>query len=634
MRVFVIIPQMRQTKILSISYQRSVLTLRRLLPVLLLGSVVPSAHSDDVPPEVDGLTFEHGIAFFGELKYPADFTHFEYLNPDAPKGGRMVLPFSTPFDTLAPMSDSGNGPPSGYHFRNDTLIVRGGDELSAFYGRLSDGIAISEDQSTLYFRIHPDARWDDGAPMTAHDVVFTFELISSGVGMGFFLRFIEEISAIDDRYVAFHLNVPLTHDHITLIQYIPIMPQHIWSVQDPKAHTLEPPVSSGPYKISELKPGQYIEYERNEDYWGKDLPLNRGRYNFDRVRYDIYRDATVTREAFRKGLIDILDENDVRHWLTGIPRELLEKGWLRQIRRSYGISVGIESSFILNARVEKFADPRVRKALSLSVNFDWYNQKLYYGEAVRATSYWPDTIIEARGLPSDMERELLEPFRDELPAEVFNLPFALPSSSTPDAFRDNLIEARALLSEGGWQYADGKLRDSEGEPFTIEILSLYAGNNRIVLPWFDTLARLGIDASLRFIESSQFAFRTRHHDYEALVQGYGTLMPPTLELRSNFHSSGIDTEGSRNWGGVDSQVVDFLVEKAESASTLEEMVAACQALDRVLLWNYHIVPLQAIEKRRTVFWNKFGVPPEPVYRPAYPDGWWYDEASAARIGTE
>ena len=299
MSVFVILPRMRQPKKPPICSRLRTLTLRCLLPVLLFALVVPVAHSEDVPPEVDGLTFKHGIAFFGELKYPADFTHFDYLNPDAPKGGRMVLPFSTPFDTLAPMSDSGNGPPSGYHFRNDTLIVRGGDELSAFYGRLADGIAVADDQRTVYFRIHPDARWDDGVPITAHDVVFTFELISGEVGMGFFLRFIEDITAIDDRHVAFVLNVPMTHDHVTLIQYIPIMPQHIWTVQDPKAHTLEPSVSSGPYKIVDLKPGQYIEYERNEDYWGKDLPLNRGRYNFDRVRYDIYRDATVTREAFR-----------------------------------------------------------------------------------------------------------------------------------------------------------------------------------------------------------------------------------------------------------------------------------------------------------------------------------------------
>ena len=607
-------------------------TLRRLLLAILVGTTPVVVQADDAPLEVRGLTFKHGIAFFGELKYPADFTHFDYLNPDAPKGGTMVLPFSTAFDTLAPMSESGNGPPSGYHFRNDTLIVRSGDELSAFYGRLADGIAISEDQRTVYFRIHPEARWDDGVPITAHDVNFTFELIADEIGMGFFLRFIDDVSVISDHYVAFRLNVELTHDHITLIQYIGIMPRHIWSVQDPKAHTLEPPVSSGPYRIGQMKTGQYIEYVRNEDYWGADLPLNRGRYNFDRVRYDIYRDATVTREAFRKGLIDILDEGDVRHWVTGLPQDALDKGWLRKIRRSYGISVGIESAFILNARVPRFSDPRVRKALALSVNFDWYNEKLYYGQAIRATSYWPNTIIEAHGLPSEMELALLEPFRESLPAEVFTQPFALPLSRSPDSFRENLVEAKALLAEAGWYYTEGKLRNDDGEPFTLEFLSLDAANNRTVLPWFDTLERLGIDATLRFIESSQFGYRSRHHDYEALAQGYGMLMPPTLELRSNFHSSGIDTEGSRNWAGVDLPVVDYLIEQAEDASTLEEMVAACQALDRVLMWHYFIVPLQAVEKRRTVFWDKFGIPPEPLYRPAYPDGWWFDEVKAARIG--
>lgn len=583
---------------------------------------------------LEDLEFKHGIAFFQDLKYPPDFTHFDYLNPDAPKGGKLVLASPLSFNTLAPMPQSETGAPSGYYFRGDTLIVRGGDEITAFYGRLADGIAVTDDDRAIVFRIHPKARWDDGVPITAADVVFTFETHKAQLGAGYFFRFIESVKALDERHVAFRVIAPLTHDHVTLIQYIPILPQHYWRDRDLTAHTLEPPVSSGPYRIKQVKAGRFIEYERNLDYWARDLPLNRGRYNFDTVRYEVYRDGTVAREAFRKGLIDILDESDIRYWVNGYEGPDLESGRIRKIRREYGISVGIGIAIILNSQVPRLADRRIREALALALNYEWINEKLYHGERTRALSYWPGTILSATGLPSQDELALLSRFRDSLPSALFARPFDYPKTGSQDAFNENLLKARNLLAASGWQFDDGALHDAGGAPFTLELLTLDPANTRILLPWSAALERLGIEARIRLVDTSQYTNRIRRQEYDGLVQDYGILMPPTLELRSHFHSTSTAKVGSRNITGVSDPVIDYLVESAEAAETLDQVVAACRALDRVLLWDHYLIPLYAIDQRRTLHWDKFGRPPEPLYRPAYPDGWWYDESKAARLNME
>ena len=579
---------------------------------------------------VEGLEFKHGIAFFDDLKYPADFTHFEYLNPDAPKGGKLVLAHGYAFDTLAPAAQGETGAPTGYLYRGETLVVRGGDEVAAFYGRLADGVAVADDERTIVFRIHPDARWDDGMPITARDVVYTFDVQMRQVGASYFFRFLESVDALDERHVAFRLDAPLTHDHVTLIQYIAILPEHHWRDRDPTAHTLDPPVSSGPYRVKEVQAGRFIEYERNLDYWGWEAPLNRGRYNFDTVRYEVYRDHSVAREAFRKGLIDLLDEDDVRYWMTGYEGPDLDSGRIKKMRRRYGIWVGIGRAFVLNSRVPRFADRRVREALTLALDYEWINDKLYHGERVRAASFWPGTILSATGSPSADEMALLAPFRDSLPSALFERSFRFPVGSR----QSNLIEARNLFAAAGWEIEDGVLRDARGEPFTLEVLSADSTNARILLPWFQTLKRLGIEANIRLLDIAQYTNRVRRHDYEALVQSNDFLMPPTLELRSNFHSSAANQEGTRNYTGVSHPAVDYLIERAEAAKTLDEMIAACRALDRVMLWQHHLIPLYAYDARRTVYWDKFGVPPEPRYRPAYPDGWWYDEAKAARLAMD
>ena len=327
----------------------------------------------------------------------------------------------------------------------------------------------------------------------------------------------------------------------------------------------------------------------------------------------------------------MLDVEDIRHWVNAFEGTEMEQGLIGKVRRNYRIWVGIGRAFVLNSRVPRLADRRVRKALTLALDFEWVNQKFYYGDRIRAKSFWPGTILEGTGMPSDDELALLAGFRETLPPEIFEQPFNFPTAGNDTKLRQNLTEARQLLASAGWQIEEGELRNAAGEHFTLELLSYDPENARILLPWFKMLQQLGIAANIRLVDISQYTNRMRKHDYDVFVQSHDFVIPPTLEARSNFHSSALMGEGSSNYTGVSDPVVDYLIETAEAAVTLDALVAACRALDRVLMWNYHLIPLYAYDQRRTVHWEKFGRPPHPQYRPAYPDGWWYDEAKAARI---
>ena len=579
-----------------------------------------------------GLDFRHGIAFFHDLKYPADYTHLDYLNPDAPKGGELVLPTQSAFNTLAPMATRGVGAPQGFWFTADTLLIRAGDEVSAFYGRLADGIAVTDDGMAMVFRIHPDARWRDGVPITARDVAYTLDLRRHQPEGRMYFGFIDDVEELDDRHVAVHLSTPITLNNIIMIQFTSILPEHYWRDRNPETSTLDPPLTSGPYRVSAIKQGRFIEYERDPHYWGRDIPVNRGRYNFEKVRYDVYRDATVIRESFRKGLIDIWTETDIRYWHDSFDTPAFAKGWVKKIRRHFGIEVGVRSSIALNNRRAKFKDRRVREALTLAMDFDWQNRTLHYGHHKRAHSFWPDTILSATGLPSDAELALLERFRGQLPSELFDRPFRFPETTSVDEHRGNLVRARQLLSEAGWRTIDGILSNEAGEPFAIEFLSQNIADTRILLPYLQDLKRLGIAATIRLVESSQFINLRREFDFDAVLKNQDILMPPVIELEATYHSASATDPVSRNVAGIGHPVLDYLITQANLATTLEEMIAACRAIDRVLLWQFYQIPLYAVDLRRTVHWDKFGIPDfEAKYWPAFPDGWWYDDARAARI---
>lgn len=582
--------------------------------------------------EFEGLVFRHGIAFFHELKYPPDFTHLEYLNPDAPKGGTLIQATQAAFNTLAPLAEAGVGAPGGFGWHTETLIIRAGDEVSAFYGRLANGIAITDDRLAMVFRIRPGAKWHDGVAVTSRDVAFTIHARQRLPAHAPWVDFIAAVEAIDARHVAIRLKSPVTLHNIIMIQFLPILPEHYWRVRDPTAHTLTPPPSSGPYRIAALKQGQFIEYRRDPDYWGRDIPVNKGRYNFDTVRYDVYRDATTIRESFRKGLIDIWTETDVRYWHRGYDIPALKAGKIKKIRRQYGIEVGVRSGIALNNRLERFQDRRVRQALTLAVDFEWQNRTLHHGYRKRAHSYWPDTILAATGLPSDGELRLLEPHREGLPPELFERPFRFPVVRSVEDRRANLLAARELLRQAGWRVVNGALTNADGEVFVLRFLSQDPTDARVLLPYFRQLRQLGIHADIRLVDSSQYTNLLRKFQFDALLKNQDILMPPVIELRSTYHSEAANMPLSRNTAGISDPVLDHLVAAANLATTLPQMVAACRAIDRVLLWRFYQIPLYAVDLRRTVHWEKFGRPAyEPPYWPPFPDGWWYDRARAERL---
>ncbi|MCY3841158.1 MAG: extracellular solute-binding protein, partial [Gammaproteobacteria bacterium] len=491
----------------------------------------------------------------------------------------------------------------------------------------------TDDRTTVVFRIHPRAKWRDGVPITSSDVVFSFESLQSRVVGRLYYRVIDAVERIDDRHVAFHLNEPLQLPTLMSFDYLPIMPEHYWRDKDPTASTLTPPLTSGPYHVSEFKQGRFVVYERDPDYWGRDIPVNRGRYNFDTIRFEVYRDASVTREAFRKGLIDIWDESDARYWHSGFDIPALKRGWITKIRRNSGLEVGIREGIVLNNRRERFKDRRIRQALTLAVDFEWQNRTLHYGYHRRAHSYWPDTILAATGPPSADELALLDPYRDRLPKELFERPFSFPEVRNDEDHRALMVRARELLREAGWRIVDGVLRNSAGEIFDIEFLARSPGEARTLLPYFQRLEQLGIRARMALASGdSEWINRLRRFGYDAALLSMRIQMPPVIGLTDRFHSDSAMVPMSANRSGISSPVVDFLIEKAISATALPQMIAACRALDRVLLWEHYQIPLYAVARRTTVHWGKFGRPGyEPEYQPAYPDGWWYDPGKAARI---
>ena len=578
--------------------------------------------------------YEHGISFFHGLKYAADFTHFDYVNPDAPKGGVLVLSTGRDFNTLSIFTDFVPAPAT-HRWINDTLVSSRSEEMSSFYGRLADGLGVADDKRTLFIRLHPEARWHDGMPITTRDVKYTLDLVESSIRFREFLSWVESVEILSEREIAFRLASELTLSNLVALSWFPIMPAHYWEDKDPTRATLEPPLGSGPYRIAEVRQGRYIRYERVPDYWGRDIPVNRGRFNFGQIRYDVYRDATVAREAFRKGLIDVWREGDVRHWATGYDIPARDKGWLVMDHLDNRGEVGVNRVIALNNRREQFKDPRVREALTLAVDFEWQNRVLHFGELERALSNFSgEPSLEARGLPGRGELALLEPFRDQLPRRLFTEAFELPRSTGIGRNRAPLKRAQALLAQAGWQIKDGVLVNSAGEPFEIEFLSRDVADQRTFLTYLSSLKLLGITGRVRLVGAAQFVSLNRKFDYDARMFRSDMTSPPIVTLFYFFHSQSALLSGRANVAGIVDPVVDALIAEAMKVTTLEEMATACRALDRVLLWGFYQIPLDAVAPRRIVYWDKFGRPEREdlaVYGPPFPDGWWYDDTRAARI---
>ena len=575
--------------------------------------------------------FSHGLSFLHDLKYGADYQHFDYVNPQAPKGGELALPSMQAFSTLSPLDFPRSLAPPGLEWTYDTLLVRSGDEVSAFYGRLATGMAIAPDRLSIAFRLHPSARWHDGKPVIAQDVKFTLDAWMGSVIRGALLHWAESVEIADNKTVIIHTNADPA-GHLRILGGIPILPAHYWADKDPTQIAFSPTLGSGPYRIAEARRGRYIRYERVTDYWGKDIPVNRGKFNFDSIRYDVYRDAVVAREALHKGLFDIWTENDVMQWANSYDVPARDKGWMIKGTRTYRVDIGARKWLIFNNDVYPFSEPLVREALTHALDFDWQNRVLHAGELERAQSYFNNSVFAAKGLPSEEELVLLEPFRGQIPERVFTETFRFPETDATGHDRTGLLHAMMLLKEAGWMLKEGVLVDQSGTRFVIEFLSNTDEDKRWLLPYISSLETLGVKANIRLVDDSEYTNRIRNRQYQAFIRAGDVGLPP-WELYMSFHSDSLDLTYSYNAARIGHPAIDALVEHATSASRLDTMVTACRALDRILLWSFFMIPLDALTDYRIVYWNKFGRPgaSADMYLSPFPDGWWYDPAKAAQI---
>jgi len=595
--------------------------------VLALAMAAIPGHAADhtAPPS-------HGIAMHGDLKYGPDFAHFDYVDPAAPKGGTIVMEASGSFDNFNPFILRGVSV-SGISLIYDQLTEQARDEPFSEYGVLAESIEMPEDRSWVAFNLRPEARWHDGEPVTAHDVVWTFETLIEK-GAPFYRAYygdVVEVKAVSDRRALFVFRGPGNRELPLILGQLSILPKHWWQGRDFAEPLTEPPLGSGPYRVRGFESGRSVTYERVADYWGRDVPAMRGRWNADVMTYEYYRDRDVATEAFKAGAFDLRSENAAKRWATAFDFPALTAGHVVREEIGHENVAGMQG-FFFNTRRPLFQDRRVREAIGYAFDFEWTNKALMYDAYTRTKSYFDNSELASTGLPEGAELALLEPYRDRLPAEVFTTAFSVPATDGAGNPRQNLRAALALLGEAGWTVRDGALRDSAGTAFTFEILIVQPSMERIVLPFVANMERLGIKASVRTVDPAQYQNRVRDFDFDMIVSSYGQSQSPGNEQRDYWSSAVADEPGSRNVAGVRDPVVDELVEKIILAPDRDALVAATRALDRVLLWGFYVVPHFHSTTYRLVYWNKFGQPPvSPKYGLGFPDTWWIDADKVAAV---
>jgi microcin C transport system substrate-binding protein len=569
----------------------------------------------------------HGIAMHGDLKYPAGFEHFAYADPKAPKGGRVKHSAIGTFDSFNPFIIKGS-PAAGIGDVYDTLLTPAADEPFSEYGLLAESVEVPADRSWVTFRLRPEARWRDGRPVTADDVVWTFETLKEK-GHPFYRAYyagVEKVDRIDDRTVRFRF-VPGENRELPLILgQLAVLPKHWWAGRDFGATILEAPLGSGPYEVESFEPGRRIRYRRVADYWGRDLPVNVGRHNFDEIEYDYYRDGTVALEAFKAGEYDFRLESSSKSWATAYDFPALKDGLVRREEIPHDRPAGMQA-FAFNTRRPLFQDARVRRALGEAFDFEWSNEKLFYGQYTRTRSYFDNSELAATGLPSAAELALLEPFRGELPPEVFTQAYQPPKTDGSGNLRANLKTAVELLREAGYSI-DPKtkklVKTATGEPMRFEILIVEPEFERIVLPYKKNLERLGIDSSVRVVDTAQYRRRLDDFDFDVTIASWPQSLSPGNEQREFWGTAFADRPGSRNLIGIRSPAIDALIEAVIAAPDRSSLVERVRALDRALQWGHWVVPHWHIPYDRVASWNRFGRPAVIPSQGIQLDTWWID----------
>ena len=580
-----------------------------------------------------GAQTKHGLSLFGDLKYGPAFTHFDYVEPAAPKGGALRLAAVDSYDTLNPFTLKGvSAAGAGLPF--ETLLEGAADEPDSAYGLVASHVELAPDRSRLRFTLRPEARWHDGTPITAADVAFSFETLTQEGHPNYavLLAGVEGVEAEGARAVVFRLGDRGNRKLPLIIGRMPILSKAYYEGRAFGETTMEPPLGSGPYRVGRVDPGRAVVYERVPDYWGAHLPVNAGRHNFDEIRFDYYRDRTVIVEALKAGEFDFHEEFTSKTWATAYDIPAVAEGRLIREVLPDNTPSGVQAYFI-NTRLPKFRDRRVREALSYVFDFEWLNENLFYGLYERMKSYFENSDLAARDLPSEAELAFLEPHRGAVPVEVFTKAFAPPRTDGSGNNRRNLRSARTLFAEAGWALADGRLVHREtGEAMEIEFLYFEPTFERVIAPFARNLKRVGIEATLRLVDGPQYENRLKEHDFDITTRRFVLSLSPGAELNAYFASDTADRAGSLNSSGIGDPVVDALIAEIVAATDRPTLTAAVRALDRVLLWGHYIVPQWFKGTHHLVYWDKFGRPAvKPRYALGVADTWWVDREKEAAL---
>lgn len=604
--------------------------LRRTLAALLaVGSLAAPALAEP----------RHGLSIFGDLKYPADFRHFEYVNPDAPKGGEFRSWGVESFDTLNPFILKGVAPVTisesfGIERTFATLLAPAADEPDSAYGLAAEWAERAADGRHVTFRLRAGVTFHDGTPIQADDVVFSFETLKKEGHPRYrlLLSEVERASAVDPRTVRFDFSPRGTRDLPLVVGALPILSRASFASRSFTETTLTPLLGSGPYRVDKVDPGRSITYRRLADWWGRDLPVARGRFNFETIRYDFFRDRDIALEAFFAGEYDWREEFTARSWATAYDnRPAVKDGRIKRLTLPDGSLSGFQAYF-LNMRRDKFRDVRVREAFALAFDFEWSNRTLFHSLYKRNVSIFPNSDYAAVGRPAGDELALLEPLRDKLPAETFGEPYRPPVSDGSGTNRENLRKAQQLLGQAGWRIRDGKLVDGKGQPFQVEFLMFERSFERVNAPFVQNLGKLGIEATMRLVDPAQFQNRERDYDFDIVVRRYGMPQTPGVEQFNYWHSRNREVPGTFNLAGIGDPAVDRLVEAMVDAKTRPALVAAARALDRTIMWNRYTLPQWHKGEHNIAYWDKFGRPmTKPKYGLAVVDTWWVDPALDAKL---
>jgi microcin C transport system substrate-binding protein len=600
---------------------------------------IESAHAQTASGEP---AWRHALSLFGDIKYPADFKRFDYVNPDAPKGGVARMISLGTFDNfnVAVAGVKGSIAPAAALIY-ETLMTKSQDEVVTEYGLLAEAAAHPDDFGWVIYRLRKEARWHDGKPVTPDDVIFSMDALRKYSPMySSYYRHVVKTEKTGERDIKFTFDVTGNRELPTIVGELPVLPKHYWEGTDSEgrkrdisATTLEKPLGSGPYLIKEFVAGRSVKLERVKDYWGAKVPVQVGQHNFDELRFEFFRDNLVALEAFKADQADWITENSAKQWATAYDFPAIAEK--RVVREEFPINdSGRMQGIVLNLRRDQFKDARLRRAFNYAYDFEEMNKQLFYGQYKRINSYFEGTELASSGLPAGEELQILETVRDKVPAEVFTTAYANPVGGNPEAVRANLRESARLLKEAGYEVRDRKLVDSAGKPVTVEILVQDPSAERLVLFYKPSLERIGVTTSIRIVDDAQYQNRLRSFDFDMIVDVWGQSLSPGNEQRDFWGSQTADQPGSKNTIGIKNPAVDALIEKVIFAKDRDTLVAATKALDRVLLWNFYVVPQFTYGFSRYARWDRFShAEPMPKYgRSGLPSLWWFDADKAARNG--